>query len=830
MSSQLRGGLARTAGIALGLLALAGWLSLLTWSSSDPSLSRVTGAPVANLLGPLGAIVSDFMLQFFGLAAIFVFLPPFAWAIVLVFKEWLAFPRLKFTLYIVSLAALATACSALPTPGAWPLNHGLGGFVGDGFYGLTTSLLAHLNAENAGAAAGVMHFFGGIIALGWSLGLSQRDIAVVFERQHDARIWSNNGPRLPGLTTRPADLDDQRNPGPMPTHPSDLYVDAARSGMSAPDAGHGNYPPANAGSLRESLARVSQGQGDGLGRPNDGPIDLDPSGDDDSRAMAERFAPRQQPTVTAPPSMAFSSASRTANEILGSLKSLGGAADAVYKRPSLNLLKRSANTKAGRGFAHSVLRGNARLLQDVLADFGVQGEIRNIRPGPVVTLFELEPARGTKSSRVIGLADDIARSMSAVSARIGVVPGQNAIGIELPNTKRETIGLRELLEADAYSSSDAALPLTLGKTISGEPFVADLARMPHMLVAGTTGSGKSVGVNAMLLSLLFSRSPEECRLLLIDPKMLELSVYNDIPHLLTPVVTDPHKAVAALQWAVGEMEERYKRMAKLGVRNLDVFNNRVRNASKHGKPLNKTVHTGFDSQTGQAVYEHVDLDFEVMPHIVIVVDEFADLMIAAGKEIEAAVQRLAQMARAAGIHLIMATQRPSVDVVTGTIKANFPTRISYKLMSKTDSRTILNEQGAEQLLGHGDMLYSSGSGHSVRLHGPFVTDEEVEQVATYLRSQGGPRYVAAVTETPVQPETENASESVEDEHYERAVAIVLRDQRVSTSYLQRRLQIGYNRAARLVERMEAVGIVSPPDDGGRRHVIASDTSHQDNQD
>jgi DNA segregation ATPase FtsK/SpoIIIE, S-DNA-T family len=435
----------------------------------------------------------------------------------------------------------------------------------------------------------------------------------------------------------------------------------------------------------------------------------------------------------------------------------------------------------------------------------------------------LEPARGTKSSRVIGLADDIARSMSVSSVRAAVVPGRNAIGLELPNIRREPVLLRELLESEAYKSSEAALPLALGKSIGGEPVVADLARMPHLLVAGTTGSGKSVGVNAMILSLLYRHTPEECRLLMIDPKMLELSVYNGIPHLLTPVVTDPSKAVIALNWAVSEMEERYKRMATLSVRNIDVFNNRVRNAKKRGELLNRTVQTGFD-KSGQAIFENQKMDLEVLPHIVIVVDEFADLMIVAGKDVEGAVQRLAQMARAAGIHLIMATQRPSVDIITGTIKANFPTRISFKVTSKIDSRTILNEQGAEQLLGQGDMLYSSGAGQIIRVHGAFVADEEVEAIAEHLRKQGGgPRYVEGILDGPPQVAEIASGERLANESdlYDRAVAIVMRDQKASISYIQRRLSIGYNRAADLVERMEREGLITPASPTGKRDILAS---------
>ena len=468
-----------------------------------------------------------------------------------------------------------------------------------------------------------------------------------------------------------------------------------------------------------------------------------------------------------------------------------------------------------------MLRGTARLLEEVLADFSIKGEVREIKPGPVVTLFELEPARGTKSSRVVALAEDIARSLSVTSARAAIVPGRNVIGIELPNVRRETVYLREIFEADAFSSTDAALPMALGKSIGGEPIVADLARMPHLLVAGTTGSGKSVGINAMILSLLYRRSPEDCRLLMIDPKMLELSVYNGIPHLLTPVVTDPHKAVAALNWVVGEMEERYKRMAALSVRNIDAFNTRVRKAQSRSEHLSRTVQTGFDDRTGEAIYEQQEMTAETMPYIVVVVDEFADLMIVAGKEIESAVQRLAQMARAAGIHLIMATQRPSVDIVTGTIKANFPARISFKVASKIDSRTILNEQGAEQLLGQGDMLYSLGMGQIIRAHGPFVSDEEVERIAEALRRQGTPSYVDGITDTPPAAETPGADARAasEDDLYDMAVAIVLRDRKASTSYIQRRLSIGYNRAADLIERMETEGLIGAANSTGKRDIL-----------
>jgi DNA segregation ATPase FtsK/SpoIIIE, S-DNA-T family len=462
----------------------------------------------------------------------------------------------------------------------------------------------------------------------------------------------------------------------------------------------------------------------------------------------------------------------------------------------------------------------------VLGDFGVRGEIVKANPGPVVTLYELEPAPGIKSSRVIGLSDDIARSMSALSARVAVVAGRNAIGIELPNAHREKVYLRELLTTK--DESHAKLPLCLGKNIGGESIIIDLARTPHMLIAGTTGSGKSVAINTMILSLVYRLRPDQCRLIMVDPKMLELSVYDGIPHLLTPVVTDPKKAVVALKWAVREMEERYKKMAKLGVRNIDGYNQRLLEAKGKGEDLTRTVHTGFDKESGKAIYEEEKLDLEPLPYIVIIVDEMADLMMVAGKDIEGAVQRLAQMARAAGLHVILATQRPSVDVITGTIKANFPTRISFQVTSKIDSRTILGEMGAEQLLGQGDMLYMAGGGRISRVHGPFVSDEEVEKVVRHLKTQGQPEYLEAVTAEEPTDEDGAVFDSTgmggdgAGDLFSQAVAIVKRDRKASTSYIQRRLQIGYNRAASLMERMELEGIVGQANHAGKREILIAE--------
>lgn len=490
-----------------------------------------------------------------------------------------------------------------------------------------------------------------------------------------------------------------------------------------------------------------------------------------------------------------------------------------YNLPHVDLLD-PLRPKARISINEEDLHEKARQLETVLSEYGVKGEIVNIRPGPVVTMYELVPAPGIKTSRVIGLAEDIARSMSALSARIAVIPGKNVIGIELPNKNRETVYMRELLQSEAYAVAGGNLGLILGKDIGGNPVVADLARMPHLLVAGTTGSGKSVSVNTMILSLLFKYSPEQCKFILIDPKMLEFSIYNDIPHLLTPVVTDPKKAVVALKWAVKEMENRYRAMSKLGVRNIDGYNSRLVEAKANGEILQRKVQTGFDPDSGKPIFETQNIDLTPLPYIVVVVDEMADLMLVAGKEIESAVQRLAQMARAAGIHLIMATQRPSVDVITGTIKANFPTRISFMVTSKIDSRTILGEQGAEQLLGQGDMLFMAGGGRIQRVHGPFVRDEEVERIVQHLKAQGEPSYIESVTQSDDEDESaQNGEESEGDDLYKQAVELVYREGKASTSFIQRHLQIGYNRAARIIDQMEKQGIVSAANHVGKREII-----------
>ncbi len=837
LEDRLIGVLGRLTGYFLLALVAAVWLSILTWALTDPSLTHATGGPARNVMGPLGAIISDLLLQTLGFATAVALLPPMFWSLELVLGERIIRFRTKIAFFPLSILVFAGALSALPVPAGWPLHHGLGGILGDVVFNLASNIFALINPDRAAAASGLLFFAAGFSALMYSVGLQMQDLVYLIRRSpyDTSGSWSDNlwaeaqrlRTGLGGSSHREPALDggDVKRSMPDIRVPSRAPVARDDDGMDeAVDTFQSQSPAPRRADKMSFWAR----QRPDADEDDEGPVTaarsraadrdegFDAYTDAASRSIAERFAPsNDKPASPKIPGSSFlkSFAPRPKTETAPS-----------YKRPSLNLLKRAAAAKPGAEFTQTVLRGNARLLEDVLTDFGVKGEIKEIKPGPVVTLFEYEPARGTKSSRVIGLADDIARSMSAISVRVAVVPGRNAIGIELPNPRREGVLLREMLESEQFRSAEAVLPLALGKSIGGEPIIADLARMPHLLVAGTTGSGKSVGINSFVLSLLYRHAPEDCRLLMIDPKMLELSVYNGIPHLLAPVVTDPQKAVAALNWAVNEMEERYKRMSKLSVRSIDVFNNRVRNAKKRGEMIARTVQTGFDGRTGQAVYERQEMDLEPMPYIVIVVDEFADLMVVAGKEIELAVQRLAQMARAAGIHLIMATQRPSVDVVTGTIKANFPTRISFKVASKVDSRTILNDQGAEQLLGQGDMLFSASSGQAVRVHGPFVSDEEVDQIAQFLREQGTPRYVDGITD-PVgmppgtAPGDRDRSPS-DDDIYDRAVATVLRDRKASTSYIQRRLGIGYNRAADLIERMEREGLITPANATGKRDILA----------
>ena len=554
------------------------------------------------------------------------------------------------------------------------------------------------------------------------------------------------------------------------------------------------------------------------------PADFSNEGQEQARQLGQPdMLPPELPPAELPPMSAKAEPYRTQPPSAKAAKKAKHKAakhSEEFILPSVSLLNKPSAQPAAH-LSHDELREMAATLESVLLDFGIKGSILNVRPGPVVTLFEFEPARGIKTSRIVGLADDIARSMSALSARIAVIPGRSALGIELPNATSETVFLRDLVEQPEFYHTDLPLPLILGKSIGGEPVITDLLTMPHLLIAGTTGSGKSVGINTMLLSLLYRLKPEECRMIMIDPKMLELSIYDGIPHLLTPVVTDPSKAVSALKWAVREMEDRYRQMSKLGVRNIQGFNERVQEAIDKNEPIVRKVQTGFDQSTGRAIFEEEQLDFKPIPMIVVVIDEMADLMMVAGKEIEATVQRLAQMARAAGIHVIMATQRPSVDVITGTIKANFPSRISFQVTSKIDSRTILGKEGAEQLLGRGDMLYMPNGSRMVRVHGAFVNDDEVENVVAHLRAQGTPEYLDNITvdEEQLSEDAAQQGSTKKNDIFHEAVEIVLRDQKASISYLQRRLSIGYNRAATLIERMEEEGIIGPSGPGGKRDIL-----------
>ncbi len=788
------------AGLVMIVLASAGAAAFITWSVQDPSLSHATSKPIHNILGYPGAIGADLLMQILGLGSIMLILPVAIWGWRLLTHRHFDREILRTGAWLLATLFAAGFASCFTRTGSWPLPSGLGGVAGDALLRLPAAVLGAtgiLQRIGFGLIFGAATTALFVVASG--AGSKAKEIddedeeEEVEEKTEDADAEGDEGDERGGVSLGMivhALLSAKARTGRLAAVVYRWMVGAqaptrvVQFDRREPGLGqHGGAP---------SLAPASDGEADDE-------VDEDEEEADDEPAA--RTPRKRAPRAQAP-------------------KKSGGS----FALPAVSLL--TAPRAADRfTLSDSVLQENAKALEAVLQDFGVRGEITNARPGPVVTLYELEPAPGIKSSRVIGLADDIARSMSALAARVAVVPGRNAIGIELPNEHREKVYLRELLASKENTESIAKLPLCLGKTIGGEPVIVDLARMPHLLIAGTTGSGKSVAINTMILSLLYRLTPNQCRLIMVDPKMLELSVYDGIPHLLTPVVTDPKKAVVALKWAVREMEERYKRMSKLGVRNIDGYNARLADARAKGEELSRTVHTGFDKETGKAIYEEEKLDLEPLPYIVIIVDEMADLMMVAGKDIEGTVQRLAQMARAAGLHVVLATQRPSVDVITGTIKANFPTRISFQVTSKIDSRTILGEMGAEQLLGQGDMLYMAGGGRISRVHGPFVSDEEVEKVVKHLKAQGSPEYLEAVTAEDEAEDDQAVFDQTamggggEGDLFAQAVQIVKRDRKASTSYIQRRLQIGYNRAASLMERMEDEGIVGPANHAGKREIL-----------
>ncbi|PHP68509.1 cell division protein FtsK [Zhengella mangrovi] len=880
----------RLGGIALLAFCLFAVTSLASWNVADPSWSHATGNVVTNAMGYPGAVFSDLAMQFFGLASVAALVPAVLWGLFMLQARVPLHRWRRGGAWAGFTVAAAGFIALIDAPVTWPLPLGLGGVSGDLLLkipgvlsgGYPTGIMAFLTGALLLPAAA--WFFWDASGLK-GRGGEARAIPVEADEEDGDFDEDDNGFQALGLITHwwlsaqahvrrltrrttsvPAssggrrklvlpDLEDEDDEGilepaaatvreaPAASRRVEPAFDALTprdSRIAAPvvepeveDDMPWDEPSSPEPEMRPSASRVVQAEARvaAPSRP------AAPSGQRIEPAVAEP-APRSRSTSpdnrlmepiepasarVAQPASAPQPGARVMREAQGSLITDDGS----FELPSLHFLSEKKTTGRDPTLSDEALEQNARLLEGVLDDFGVKGEIIQVRPGPVVTLYELEPAPGIKSSRVIGLADDIARSMSAIAARVAVVPGRNAIGIELPNSKRETVYLRELLASRDFEGSKAKLALTLGKTINGEAVIADLAKMPHLLVAGTTGSGKSVAINTMILSLLYRMTPEQCRLIMIDPKMLELSIYDGIPHLLTPVVTDPKKAVVALKWTVREMEDRYRKMSKVGVRNIDGFNQRIAQAERKGESITRTVQTGFDRETGEAIYETEDLDLEAMPYIVVIIDEMADLMMVAGKEIEGAVQRLAQMARAAGIHVVMATQRPSVDVITGTIKANFPTRISFQVTSKIDSRTILGEQGAEQLLGMGDMLYMAGGGRIQRVHGPFVSDEEVEHVVSHLKLQGVPEYLDSITE---EDEEDAAGDSGgpagggggmanSDDPYDQAVAVVLRDGKASTSYIQRRLGIGYNRAASIIEKMEDEGIVGPANHAGKREIL-----------
>jgi S-DNA-T family DNA segregation ATPase FtsK/SpoIIIE len=802
-------------GLLLGLLGLAILVALVTYDPRDPSLNTATTRHAGNLAGPVGATIADMLLQGFGVFGALPGIAMLTWCWRIASRRGLGSFGGRLAALLASMPLLAGAITILPlTNRHWPVTAGLGGSIGLLVSHAETaagqSLFGVVGAASIWLLSTTLALVLGLL----SLGLTRSEWSTAGRAARVAARFSVSGGRdAVGVLSRGAGgvgsvarwLEDvvNRTPGLEPDAPPEPSVRARPAVQRGGPAPQRDAPP-------EEAPRPS--------RPTDS-------------------TPAESALFVAPPARGVKPAAPPLPPRKPHQQSLP-LPDAGWNFPSLDLLTPPPH-RASTGPSEESLQANARLLETVLSDYGVQGEIVEIRPGPVVTLYELVPAPGIRSARVIGLADDIARSLSVTAVRIATVSGRNVIGIEVPNSKRETVYLSEILSSDEVLKNTGRLSLALGKDISGKAIVADLARMPHLMIAGTTGSGKSVGVNAMILSLLYRLSPDQCRLILIDPKMLELSIYEGIPHLMAPVVTEPAKAVSALKWTVREMERRYRAMSQLGVRNIGGFNDRVAEARAKGEVLSRKVQTGFDPDTNRPTFEEQPLTLETLPFIVVIVDEMADLMMVAGKEIEQTIQRLAQMARAAGIHVIMATQRPSVDVITGTIKANFPTRISFQVISKFDSRTILGEQGAEQLLGQGDMLFMQGGGRVTRVHGPFVSDEEVEKVVAYLREQGEPSYLDEVTE-PVEGSGSGGDGSGDSmmsgiagasdgdkSLFDQAVAVVAREGKASTSFIQRHLNIGYNKAAKLIEQMEKEGIVGTANHVGKREILVRRTNNDD---
>ena len=850
ISPVLQNKFRKLSGYVICFIIFLAILALVSWNVDDPSLTLANGKEGKNWLGYSGASFADLAMQFFGFASLGLLIPPMMWGLFKITDRPLSPTRYRIGSWVFGMLCFSAFLGCIAIPSGWPLPVGLGGVVGDAVLNIPAAFTGTYPGGIFAVVLGIFLFIPGIYLLVRACDLHhglpvsstghqdaeisaqdhllmERELPGGFDENHDqGRDWSGMlaaplgqlyhwGYSMRALLRK----FSGKSPVPQTRYAAAHYQTSSLETLSVEpgfDSPLGEQQPPQ---WHEEVTPYDESV-DGMANEY-----LVAAGDPAQRQVLTRERVIAPEMLDEPPVPHTDAAQPVSPEISNRVatRAKSKSKRGKYILPDLNILSQGQTLTQDATLSPAALEANARALEGVLEDFGVKGQIIQVRPGPVVTLYELEPAPGIKSSRVIGLADDIARSMSAIAARVAVVPGRNAIGIELPNKKRETVYLREQLSSPEFAKSKAKLPMCLGKTIGGDPVIVDMAKMPHLLVAGTTGSGKSVAINTMILSLLYKHGPDRCKLIMIDPKMLELSVYDGIPHLLTPVVVDPKKAVVALKWTVREMEERYKKMSKVGVRNIDGFNTRVEEAAKKGEVIQRTVQTGFDRETGEAVYETEALDLEVLPYIVVVIDEMADLMMVAGKDIEGTVQRLAQMARAAGIHVIMATQRPSTDVITGTIKANFPTRISFQVTSKIDSRVMLGESGAEQLLGMGDMLYMAGGGRITRVHGPFVDDQEVEDVVSHLKTQGVPQYLEAITEE--QEESEAVSSagtgggSDSDDPYDKAVAIVLRDRKASTSYIQRRLSVGYNKAASLIERMEEEGLISPANHAGKREIL-----------
>lgn len=765
---------------SIAMAAFGGFLllSLSSYNSGDPSLNTSGSTEkVQNWMGQWGATSSDLLIQIFGVGS-FVFAFSFiVWGFRLWHRENFGSLWMRSLAIISSALLLGIAGAAIPV-GSWSSHASLGGAGGTLALNTMTGWIRPVIGFYPHIMIAILAGIAGVILAGVGIALKRNEREAVLVTFLSGGAATINGAtsvwgRISGIFSRSKEEYIEEDE-------SDEEIESDEEDEEYED-------------------------------------DIEEADDDEQEDV--RGGRSEKIAVVAPKkTVQKTNVKEKSKQVKLNLRNQND-----WEFPSIDFLQEPPPLVKEEKLDESALRKNAELLQNVLNDYNVKGEIKSIHPGPVVTLYELEPAPGTKTSRVVSLSDDIARSMSAVSVRAAVPPGRNVIGIELPNKKRQTVYLRDLMERDDFEKSTARLPLILGKDIGGHPIIADLAKMPHLLVAGTTGSGKSVGVNTMILSLLYRLSPQQCRFIMIDPKMLELSIYDDIPHLLSPVVTEPGRAVVALKWTVQEMENRYRNMSKLGVRNIEGYNIRIKEAVKKGEVLMRKVQTGFDAETGKPVYEEQPLDLTELPYIVVVVDEFADLMLVAGKDVENAIQRLAQMARAAGIHLIMATQRPSVDVITGVIKANFPTRISFQVTSKIDSRTILGEGGAETLLGMGDMLYMAAGGRVTRVHGPFVADSEVQEVVNHLKAQGEPSYLEDITDGDLFGDSEGGEDGSggenSDELYDEAVAIIAREGKASTSFIQRHLQIGYNRAARIMEQMEKEGVVSPANRVGKREVL-----------